>query len=160
MQRSLLRPLSRSMRAGYATHAPSSAAAAAAAATPAATASPSERYDPEEDPQLADMGYPKLYTTSRQLRSPRGWWDNQERINFGEPAKNDDIQSMWAPDVHSIKPSSALLQLATMFGVLGLFAGTVYFLRPAPPAMPRTYPTDPSERAIHARPDSANEIED
>ena len=42
------------------------------------------RYDPEEDPQLAGLDYPKVSELSRQTRSARGWWDSQERINFDE----------------------------------------------------------------------------
>lgn len=105
------------------------------------------------------MGYPALSSASRQLRNPKGWWDNQERVNFGEPVRpiplfglstrstrhpdplplqvpeNDDIQSMWAPDVHKIKPSSALSQLLLMFGAVGLFAFGVYEMRAQPHAV-------------------------
>ncbi|GAA5978958.1 hypothetical protein JCM21900_001325, partial [Sporobolomyces salmonicolor] len=92
-------------------------------------------YDPDEEPALAAMGYPKLSGQSRQLRDPRGWWDMQERVNFGEPVpENDDIQSMWAPDVHTIKPSSALAQLLTMFGAVGVFAFGVSQIAAPPPA--------------------------
>jgi len=62
----------------YATSAP-------ATAPPPYPAVKSSLYDPDQEPQLADLGYPKLSTQSRQLRSPKGWWDTQERINFGEP---------------------------------------------------------------------------
>lgn len=44
-------------------------------------------HNPEFDPQLAGMAYPNLSTDSRQLRSPRGWWDSQERITFGEAVR-------------------------------------------------------------------------
>lgn len=44
-------------------------------------------HDPELDPQLAAMGYPKLTEDSRQLRCPRGWWDRQDRVNFGEAVR-------------------------------------------------------------------------
>jgi NADH dehydrogenase (ubiquinone) 1 beta subcomplex subunit 8 len=114
------------------------------------------------------VGYPALSSASRQLRNPKGWWDNQERVNFGEPVRtvpyrstpsrvgdthpltsprrqlekvpeNDDIQSMWAPDVHAIKPSSALSQLLLMFGAVGLFAFGVYEMRAQPHAV--SWPT-------------------
>ena len=40
-------------------------------------------YQPrEKDPQLGD--YPQLPDISRQTRSPTGWWDIQNRRNFGE----------------------------------------------------------------------------
>jgi NADH dehydrogenase (ubiquinone) 1 beta subcomplex subunit 8 len=65
-------------RASYATSAP-------ATSPPPYPAVKSGLYDPDQEPALADLGYPKLSRDSRQLRSPRGWWDTQERINFGEP---------------------------------------------------------------------------
>lgn len=37
----------------------------------------------EKDPQLAD--YPQLPWISNQSLPPRGWWDTQERRNFGDP---------------------------------------------------------------------------
>ncbi|ORY82333.1 hypothetical protein BCR35DRAFT_303720 [Leucosporidium creatinivorum] len=159
MSRTLLRGLPRStitpLRTYATTHAPS------ASPVQAHPLQQSETYDAELDPQLHDMAYPKLYTTSRQLRSPRGWWDTQERINFGEPVpESDDIQSMWAPDVHKVKPSSALFQLLSAFAGVGLFATGVYFIKAPPHALPRGYPQDGSEEAIGARPLSANEIED
>lgn len=115
-------------------------------------------YDPSLDPQLAGLNYPQLSTESRQARSPRGWWDQQERVNFGEPVslrtfvsscregqlmrraqvpENDDIQSMWAPDIHKVKPLSAVMQLLTAFALVGVFAGGVYMIRaPAPAVRP------------------------
>lgn len=42
---------------------------------------------------------------------------------------------MWAPDVHNIKSSSALLQLATAFGLVGLFAFGMAEMRPDAPAV-------------------------
>ena len=47
--------------------------------------------------------------------------------------ENDDIQSMWAPDVHKVKPASALAQLVAMFGAVGLFALGVYEVRASAP---------------------------
>lgn len=117
----------------------------------------SSLYDPDQEPALADLGYPKLSTASRQTRQPKGWWDTQERINFGEPVspsplltlgslslmrervlqlpENDDIQSMWAPDVHKVKPFSALSQLLTMFGALAVFSYGVYNIQAPAPAV-------------------------
>lgn len=42
---------------------------------------------------------------------------------------------MWAPDVHKIKPSSALSQLLLMFGAVGVFAFGVYEMRAQPHAV-------------------------
>jgi len=40
---------------------------------------------------------------------------------------------MWAPDVHKVKPASALAQLVAMFGAVGLFALGVYEVRASAP---------------------------
>lgn len=64
-----------------------------------------------------------------------------ERINFGEAVPiDDDVQSMWAPDVHSIDPFSAFSQLVTAFAAVGVFAVGVWFIRAPAPALPRAYP--------------------
>lgn len=39
----------------------------------------------EKDPQLGD--YPQLPFVSRQLRPAKGWWDEQQRRNFGETVR-------------------------------------------------------------------------
>ncbi|GAA5929611.1 uncharacterized protein JCM15063_004202 [Sporobolomyces koalae] len=146
----------------YATSAP-------ATAPPPYPAVKSQLYDPDQEPALADLGYPKLSTDSRQLRSPRGWWDTQERIQFGEPVpENDDIQSMWAPDVHKVKPASALTQLLTMFGAIAVFSYGVYNIAAPAPALPRAYPHDGLVQALSgtndeqyaARTDSANVVDE
>ncbi|GAA5861229.1 hypothetical protein JCM8547_008526 [Rhodosporidiobolus lusitaniae] len=105
-------------------------------------------YDADEEPALHDMHYPKLSRDSRQLRPAfvsggKRWDDMQERRNFGEPVpENEDIQSMWAPDVHKVKPASALSQLLFMFGVVGVFALGVDQIRARPHALPRGYPNN------------------
>ncbi|GAA5879765.1 hypothetical protein JCM3774_000180 [Rhodotorula dairenensis] len=127
------------------------------------------QYNPDVEPALHAMGYPALSSASRQLRSPKGWWDNQERVNFGEPVpENDDIQSMWAPDVHKIKPSSAVAQLLLMFGAVGAFAFGVYEFRAQPHALPRAYPHDGLVQALSgtsdpqyaARTEAENTVDD
>ncbi|KAK4704338.1 NADH dehydrogenase (ubiquinone) 1 beta subcomplex subunit 8, partial [Phenoliferia sp. Uapishka_3] len=155
-----MRPLSSlSVRVAY----------ASTAASPPPLPSSAATYDPEEDPQLAAMGYPKLSTASRQTRGPYGWWDMQERVQFGEPVpENDDIQSMWAPDVHKIKPFSAFSQLILALSGVATFAGVVYFIQAPPPALPRAYPYEglvkelsgTDDALFAARPDSANVIEE
>ncbi|GAA5997213.1 hypothetical protein JCM5350_004173 [Sporobolomyces pararoseus] len=156
------RTLLQASRASYATSAP-------ATSPPPYPAVKSQLYDPDQEPALADLGYPKLSRDSRQLRNPRGWWDTQERINFGEPVpENDDIQSMWAPDVHKVKPSSALTQLLTMFGALAVFSYGVYHIAAPAPALPRSYPHDGLVQALSgtddeqyaARTDAANVVEE
>lgn len=45
-------------------------------------ATPVEFKQPKVDPQLGD--YPQLPPISAQRRPAKGWWNNQERRNFGE----------------------------------------------------------------------------
>ncbi|SPO29486.1 uncharacterized protein UTRI_04779_B [Ustilago trichophora] len=95
-----------------------------------------------KDPQLGD--YPDLPFISNQQRkySPK-WWDTQEKRNFGEtPHEQDDVLSVWAPDVHAVPASSALRQFLVAIGVVVLFGSAVYAATPAKPALPRTYPRD------------------
>ncbi|KAJ1023148.1 hypothetical protein NDA16_003301 [Ustilago loliicola] len=95
-----------------------------------------------KDPQLGD--YPDLPFVSQQQRkySPK-WWDPQEKRNFGEtPHEQDDVLSVWAPDVHAVPASSALRQFLVAIGVVVLFGSTVYAATPEKPALPRTYPRD------------------
>merc|ERR1712093_555956 len=100
--------------------------------------------DMERDPQLAGLGYPQLPQVSRQLRPAKaGWWDEQERINFGETLpESDDTLSMWAPDVHKIPASKAAFHLSVAAGCIALFASLVYVATPERPGIKRTYPYD------------------
>ncbi|CBQ68575.1 conserved hypothetical protein [Sporisorium reilianum SRZ2] len=95
-----------------------------------------------KDPQLGD--YPDLPFVSQQQRkySPK-WWDPQEKRNFGEtPHEQDDVLSVWAPDVHAVPAASALRQFLVAIGVVVLFGSTVYAATPEKPALPRTYPRE------------------
>ncbi|ETS64995.1 hypothetical protein PaG_00443 [Moesziomyces aphidis] len=95
-----------------------------------------------KDPQLGD--YPDLPFVSLQQRkySPK-WWDTQEKRNFGETLhEQDDVLSVWAPDVHAVPASSALRQFIVAIGVVGVFGSIVYAATPEKPALPRTYPRD------------------
>jgi NADH dehydrogenase (ubiquinone) 1 beta subcomplex subunit 8 len=40
-----------------------------------------------EDPQIGD--YPNLPRNSTQARGPYGWWDPQDRRNFGETVRSE-----------------------------------------------------------------------
>ncbi|RXK36922.1 hypothetical protein M231_05824 [Tremella mesenterica] len=92
----------------------------------------------EIDPQL--NGYPQLPYVSLQSRSPFGWWDQQERKNFGEVVhEEEDRLGMWGPDVHRISGGSALMQLGLAFSLIGLFAYGLSITRPQRPVAQRTY---------------------
>lgn len=152
-----------------ATRAYASAAAPKAAAVASFPLPTHAKYDPELDPQLAGLDYPLLSSASRQLRSPKGYWDSQERANFDEPVpENEDLQSMWAPDVHRIAPFSAFSQLLTAFAGVSLFAAFVYLIAVPPKGLPRAYPHDGLVMALSgttdptfaARTTAENEVEE
>ncbi|GAA5988058.1 hypothetical protein JCM11641_007913 [Rhodosporidiobolus odoratus] len=137
------------------------ATAAPTTAPPPIPLSPSSIYDAEQEPALNAMGYPKLYRQSRQLRPAypahgEKWFDMQERTHFGEPVpENEDIQSLWAPDVHKVNPASALSQLLLMFGAVGAFAYGVSVIRAQPHALPRGYPNNGLVRELSGTDDES-----
>jgi NADH dehydrogenase (ubiquinone) 1 beta subcomplex subunit 8 len=111
----------------------------------------------EPDPQL--NGYPELPSVSKQYLPVRGWWDEQNRRNFGETVsfflnrakrrlkcmakmhEKEELYSMWGPDIPVVPPQTALYQftLVTLgFVGFGLFAN--HFLVPEIPAVRREYP--------------------
>ena len=115
----------------------------------------------EKDPQLGD--YPQLPEVSRQHLPPTGWWDNQTRRNYGDTVRlstqlirgcfietffslacqlheQEELYSMWGPDVPSIPPKTAVFQFgiaASVFLGLALIANA---LTPERDSIPREYP--------------------
>lgn len=86
----------------------------------------------------------------RQFRDPHaGWWDPQERRNYGEPVHEDnDILGMLSPEEHTHGTTGG-----AFFG-LGCFAafilgtcGLVYLVYPDRPSAPRRFP-DGLEREL------------
>ncbi|PPQ98330.1 hypothetical protein CVT26_013586 [Gymnopilus dilepis] len=96
----------------------------------------------EPDPQL--NGYPQLPFVQRGTRPALGWDDPLTRRNFGETLhEQEEVLSMWGPDVPPIDPNAALRQF--LYAVAGFvtFGLTVkYVLLPEPPAVRRQYPFD------------------
>lgn len=84
-------------------------AAAPDASPPPIPATKAPMYDPDREPALAQIGYPELSRDSRQLRSPKGWWDNQERIQFGEPVRPSSSPPPPPPSPSPSSPSSLSL---------------------------------------------------
>ncbi|KAL7421825.1 hypothetical protein Q5752_003596 [Cryptotrichosporon argae] len=101
----------------------------------------------EVDPQL--HGYPQLPYVSLQTREPFGWWDRQERKNFGEVFhEEEDVLGMWGPDVHKTSGPSALAQLSGAFALIGVFSYLLYKTRPQRPVAARTYPYGGLEKEL------------
>lgn len=102
-------------------------------------ATPVEFKQPKIDPQLGE--YPHLPPISAQRRPPKGWWNNQERRNFGETLPEQyEVLSLWAPDVFTISRESALKQFGIAVAVFIGFTFAVKSSVPDRPAAPRSYP--------------------
>ncbi|WWC70070.1 uncharacterized protein I206_104016 [Kwoniella pini CBS 10737] len=122
-----------------------------------------QRLSPGEeiDPQL--NGYPQLPNISNQQREPFGWWDRQERKNFGEVMhESEDVIGMWGPDVHKTTPWSALFQLSVAFSLIGVASYALISNRPERPVAQRTYPFNGLEKElggkdVAARPEEIDE---
>ncbi|KAI8138993.1 hypothetical protein BJV82DRAFT_628635 [Fennellomyces sp. T-0311] len=103
-----------------------------------------------EDPQIGD--YPNLPRWSTQARGPFGWWDPQDKRNFGEPVhEEDELFGVWAPDLHTYSPYKALAQLGLFATALTGFSYYVYTHTAERPAVKRTYPYDGLKIELGAR---------
>ena len=102
-------------------------------------ATPVEFKQPPKDPQLGD--YPQIPPISVQRRPAKGWWNQQERRNFGEVVPEQyEVLSMWAPDVFTISRESALKQFGIAVAIFIGFTLAVKASVPERPAAPRSYP--------------------
>ncbi|KAJ3524382.1 hypothetical protein NM688_g8573 [Phlebia brevispora] len=135
---------------------------AAASIRTYATPVPSESQ--KEDPQLSDFGYPEVPTSSKGWRSARGWQDPQMRRNYEEPLHfEEELYSMWGPDVPVVPPEQALRQFT--FVALGFvaFGFLCKAIVPDRPAVPRQYPFSGLEAelgGVKAQPESIEEDEE
>ncbi|EPQ52801.1 hypothetical protein GLOTRDRAFT_5675, partial [Gloeophyllum trabeum ATCC 11539] len=94
-----------------------------------------------EDPQL--NGYPRLPYVSRQYLPPKGWEDPQMRRNFGDTLhEQEEILSMWGPDISVVPPETALRQFSLAVLVFVGIGAICYALVPDSPVLPRQYPFD------------------
>ncbi|CAO1626524.1 unnamed protein product [Parajaminaea phylloscopi] len=96
-----------------------------------------------KDPQLGD--YPDVPMKSYQLRKhDKNYFDPQEKRNFGEtPGEQDDILSVWAPDIHEhVRPSKALGQFCIAAAGFATFFATIYYFTPEAHFVRRVYPRD------------------
>ncbi|KAL0577128.1 hypothetical protein V5O48_004842 [Marasmius crinis-equi] len=96
--------------------------------------------EPEEPTILTE--YPDVPAINRQYLPPKGWQDNQMRRNYGDPLhEQEELHSMWSPDIPTIDPNLALKRFAMAF--LG-FAGAFMLIKevgtPEPHFVRRTYP--------------------
>ncbi|KAI9639762.1 uncharacterized protein MKK02DRAFT_40087 [Dioszegia hungarica] len=140
--RTAARPVALSQRWAT-THAPTTSSAPANEISPEVQSQPGE----EIDPQL--NGYPQLPYVSLQTREPFGWWDRQERKNFGEVFhEEEDVLGMWGPDVHKISGGTAVLSLIAAFSAVGAFAYFLTATRIQRPVAAREYPYGGLEKEL------------
>ncbi|KAK0500423.1 hypothetical protein EDD18DRAFT_1149937 [Armillaria luteobubalina] len=120
------------------------AARVASATRPAAAfAVRSRAYAAEaaKDPETDD-DYPKVPNVSRQYLPAKGWQDPLTRRNFGDPVhEQDELYSMWGPDIPTIAPHIALRHFTYAVISFVSFGFVVkYALTPEMPAIRRQYP--------------------
>ncbi|KAF9267850.1 hypothetical protein L218DRAFT_984723 [Marasmius fiardii PR-910] len=86
--------------------------------------------------------YPDVPAINRQYLPPTGWEDNQMRRNFGDPVhEQEEMYSMWSPDIPVIDPNVALKRFAMAFlGFVGVFLYIKNYGTPEPHFVRRTFP--------------------
>ncbi|KAJ2713784.1 hypothetical protein H4R19_002076 [Coemansia spiralis] len=99
-----------------------------------------KKYYLDPEPQIGD--YPNLPQKFAEERPQLGWWDRQNRRNFGEPIpEQDEILNMMAPTQYK---SPGWKQVGKMWAGVIIAIGSVYYLianvRPQRPYMRSFYP--------------------
>ncbi|PVU98365.1 hypothetical protein BB559_001645 [Furculomyces boomerangus] len=99
-----------------------------------------EKYYVDPDPQAGD--YPNLPWIKSEEKTPYGWWDRQNRRNFGEPVhEHFEILGMQTNSVYPHPSwSKVLLQWTVFVSILGGGAFIVSYFVPEKVAIPRHYP--------------------
>ncbi|KAF9578262.1 hypothetical protein BGW38_006037 [Lunasporangiospora selenospora] len=110
------------------------------------------------DTQIGD--YPNLPMYNQQWRSgfeSAGYWDRQDRRNYGETVpEEDDVLNIWSPDVWAFPTALGVKRLLT---AAAAFIGFGYFVaetRAQPHFERRTYPYDGLVDALGV--DSSDEV--
>lgn len=94
-------------------------------------------------PPSQNGNYQNPPRVKRQFRDPYGgWWDQQERRNFGEPVhEENEILGIFSPEEYThVTPRKGLFQIGCFVAaVFGLSAVVAQFY-PDKPSVPRTFP--------------------
>lgn len=91
---------------------------------------------------LQNGGYPNPPPQKRQFRDPYGgWWDRQDKRNFGEPVHEDnDILGTFSTESYThFKAPKAFFLLGCSIVTVFAFSGVVSFFYPDKPSAPRTF---------------------
>lgn len=78
----------------------------------------------------------------RQFRDPHaGWWDRQERRNFGEPVhEENEILGVFSPEEYThVTPGKGFLHLGFFVAAFLGLCGVVSLYYPDKPSVPKTY---------------------
>lgn len=105
--------------------------------------SPSTTLKNETDSLTQNGGYLNPPAEKRQFRDPyAGWWDKQERRNYGEPLHEDhDILAMFSPEEYThTSPGKGLFQLGCFVAAVGALCWVVSIYYPDKPSAPREFP--------------------
>nr|KMM69468.1 NADH:ubiquinone oxidoreductase 20.1kD subunit [Coccidioides posadasii RMSCC 3488] len=91
---------------------------------------------------LQNGGYPNPPAQRRQFRDPYGgWWDPQDRRNFGEPVHEDnDILGTFTTESYThFKAPKAFFLMGCAITTVFAFSGLVSLFYPDKPSVPRTF---------------------
>ncbi|OJJ48078.1 hypothetical protein ASPZODRAFT_92305 [Penicilliopsis zonata CBS 506.65] len=97
----------------------------------------------EIDDPLQNNNYPNPPRQKRAFRDPYGgWWDRQEKRNFGEPVHEDnEILGVFSPEQYThVTARKGFLSLGTFVVTFLGFCGVVSYFYPDKPSAPRTFP--------------------
>ncbi|KAL4784497.1 hypothetical protein BJX76DRAFT_327114 [Aspergillus varians] len=97
----------------------------------------------ESDDPLQNGGYQNPPREKRAFRDPyAGWWDKQERRNFGEPVhEENEVLGVFSPEQYThVTARKGFLHLGAFVATFLGFCGVVSLFYPDKPSTPRTYP--------------------
>ena len=92
---------------------------------------------------MQNGGYQNPPREKRQFRDPyAGWWDKQERRNFGEPVhEENEILGVFSPEEHThVTPRKGLFQIGCFVAAVFGLSGVVSLFYSDKPSVPRTFP--------------------
>ncbi|KAJ5580153.1 uncharacterized protein N7459_006138 [Penicillium hispanicum] len=94
-----------------------------------------------EDP-LQNGNYQNPPRVKRAFRDPYGgWWDQQEKRNFGEPVhEENEILGVFSPEQYThVTPRKGFLHLGVFVATFLSLCGVVSLYYPDKPSVPKTY---------------------
>ncbi|KAJ5804309.1 uncharacterized protein N7518_000612 [Penicillium psychrosexuale] len=96
----------------------------------------------EDDMALQNNNYPNPPPLKRAHRDPYGgWWDAQEKRNFGEPVHEDnEILGVFSPEQYThVSAGKGFFHLGCFVAVFFSMVGIVSLTYPDKPSVPKAY---------------------